>query len=127
MTTINTASARQLRAFIERIERLEEEKKALGGDVRDVYLEAKGCGFDVATMRSVIRLRRKTTAERQEAEALLETYLEALDMQGDMFRAADNNGDETTISLNGGPAHPFSVVKEAVRMVREAREAEAAE
>jgi len=70
----------KLRAFIERIERLEEEKAALAADIREVYSEAKGEGFDVKIMRQVIRLRKLETADRQEMEALLEVYLDALGM-----------------------------------------------
>ncbi|MDX3883581.1 MAG: DUF2312 domain-containing protein [Sphingomonas sp.] len=68
----------QLRLFIERIERLEEEKKGLGEDIRDVYLEAKGQGYDAKTMRKIVALRRLEKHARDEAEALLETYKLAL-------------------------------------------------
>jgi len=70
----------QLKAFIERIERLEEEKKAIADDIRDVYAEAKGNGFDVKTLRTVVRLRKQDKSERMEQEAILETYLHALGM-----------------------------------------------
>ena len=69
-----------LKAFVERIERLEEEKKATSDDIRDVYAEAKANGFDVKAMRTVVRLRKLDTAERQEQEAILETYMHALGM-----------------------------------------------
>jgi uncharacterized protein (UPF0335 family) len=69
-----------LKAFIERIERLEEEKKAIADDIRDVYAEAKGNGFDVKALRAVVRLRKQDTDERKEQEAILETYLAALGM-----------------------------------------------
>ena len=72
----------QLKAFIERIERLEEEKKATADDIRDVYAEAKGNGFDVKALRTVIRLRKLDVNERKEQEAVLETYLHALGMLG---------------------------------------------
>lgn len=71
-------AAEQLRLFIERIERLEEEKKGIADDVKDVYLEARANGYDVKTMRSVVRLRKLETHARLEAEALLETYKAAL-------------------------------------------------
>ena len=71
-------SAEQLRLFIERIERLEEEKKGIADDVKDVYAEAKSTGYDVKTMRAIVRLRKMEKNARQEAEALLETYKEAL-------------------------------------------------
>jgi uncharacterized protein (UPF0335 family) len=70
----------QLKAFVERIERLEEEKKAIADDIRDVYAEAKGTGFDVKALRTVVRLRKQDVAERREQEAILETYLHALGM-----------------------------------------------
>jgi uncharacterized protein (UPF0335 family) len=70
----------QLKAVIERIERLEEEKKAIADDIRDVYAEAKGNGFDVKALRTVVRLRKQDKNERQEHEAILETYLHALGM-----------------------------------------------
>ena len=70
----------QLKAFIERIERLEEEKKAIGDDIRDVYAEAKGTGFDVKALRAIVRLRKQDANERKEQEALIETYLHALGM-----------------------------------------------
>ena len=68
----------QLRLFIERIERLEEEKKGISDDIKDVYGEAKATGFDVKTMRSIVRLRKMEKHHREEAEALLETYKAAL-------------------------------------------------
>ena len=70
-----------LRSFIERIERLEEEKKALADDIREVYSEAKGTGFDTKVMRQVIRLRKMESADRQEQEAMLYLYLSALGMK----------------------------------------------
>ena len=70
----------RLRSFIERIERLEEEKAALMADIKEVYAEAKGTGFDPKTMRKVIRLRKMEDNDRQEEEFLLETYLSALGM-----------------------------------------------
>jgi uncharacterized protein (UPF0335 family) len=69
-----------LRAFVERVERLEEEKKAIADDIRDVYAEAKANGFDVKALRSVVRLRKQDVDERKEQEAVLETYLHALGM-----------------------------------------------
>ena len=74
----DTVAAEQLRLFIERIERLEEEKKGMSDDIRDVYQEAKGQGYDTKTMRSIIRLRRMEKHARDEAEALLDTYKAAL-------------------------------------------------
>lgn len=73
-------AADQLRQLIERIERLEEEKKGIADDIKDVYAEAKSTGFDTKTMRKIIALRKMAKEDRQEAEALLETYLAALGM-----------------------------------------------
>jgi uncharacterized protein (UPF0335 family) len=70
----------QLKAVIERIERLEEEKKAISDDVRDVYAEAKANGFDVKALRSIVRLRKQDVDERKEQDAILETYMHALGM-----------------------------------------------
>jgi uncharacterized protein (UPF0335 family) len=74
------AIANQLKAVVERIERLEEEKKALADDIRDVYAEAKGTGFDVKALRAIVRMRKQDVNERKEQEALIETYLHALGM-----------------------------------------------
>ena len=71
-------AADQLRLFIERIERLEEEKKGIADDIKDVYAEAKANGYDTKTMRSIVRLRKMEKHARDEADALLETYRNAL-------------------------------------------------
>ncbi len=73
-------AAEELKQFIERIERLEEEKAAIAGDIKDVFAEAKGRGFDVKAIRSILRIRKKDHAERQEEEAILELYMQALGM-----------------------------------------------
>ncbi len=70
----------QLKAIIERIERLEEEKKTISDDVRGIYVEAKGNGYDVKALRTIVRLRKMDANERQEAETILETYMHALGM-----------------------------------------------
>lgn len=77
----DNVAADQLRLFIERIERLEEEKKGIADDIKDVYLEAKSTGYDVKTMRAIVRLRKLENHVRQEAEALLETYKNALGIE----------------------------------------------
>lgn len=77
----------QLKAFIERVERLEEEKKALADDIRDVYAEAKGNGFDAKVLRIIVRMRKMDAGEREEQAAILDTYLHALGMQIDSNRA----------------------------------------
>jgi uncharacterized protein (UPF0335 family) len=69
-----------LKAFIERIERLEEEKKAIADDIKDVYAEAKGTGFDIKALRTIVRMRKEDVDERREHEAILETYMHALGM-----------------------------------------------
>jgi uncharacterized protein (UPF0335 family) len=80
MTTLQASAQNQLRQLVEQIERLEEEKKALAGDIRDKYLEAKGVGFDVKALRKIVSLRKKSQTERQEEESILEVYLHALGM-----------------------------------------------
>ncbi len=74
-------AAGQLKSLVERIERLEEERAALTADIREVYAEAKGNGFDTKIMRQVVRMRRLDRAERQELEAILDLYLSALGMR----------------------------------------------
>ena len=70
----------QLRAIVERIERLEEEKKTISDDVRDIYAEAKGNGYDVKALRTIVRMRKQDAGERSEQEIILETYMQALGM-----------------------------------------------
>ncbi len=70
----------QLKAIVERIEKLEEEKKAISDDIKDVYGEAKGNGFDVKALRTIVRMRKQDADERQEQETILETYMQALGM-----------------------------------------------
>jgi uncharacterized protein (UPF0335 family) len=78
--TSRTVAAGQLRAIIERIERLHEERKALGDNIRDVYAEAKGTGFDTKAIKTLVRLRAMDPAERQEEETILDLYKAALGM-----------------------------------------------
>lgn len=78
--TTETVAAGQLRAFIERIERLEEEKKTIADDIKDIKSEAKGSGFDIKALNTILKLRKKDAAERQEEEAILQLYLVALGM-----------------------------------------------
>ena len=68
----------QLKSIVERIERLEEEKKTISDDIKEVYAEAKGNGFDVKTLRKVVRIRKQDRAKRQEEEAILDLYLSAI-------------------------------------------------
>ena len=79
MPDVAGIAADRLRSFIERIERLEEERAAIGADIREVYSEAKGAGFDAKTMRQVIKLRKLEPTDRQEQEALLDLYVRALE------------------------------------------------
>lgn len=83
MTNLQDSAQKQLRQFIEQIERLEEERKALQGDIKDKYAEAKGAGFDVKVMRAVIRPRKVSASTREEQEAILATYMHALGMAGE--------------------------------------------
>lgn len=76
--TKTTFAHGQLRALVERIERLEEEKKTIAGDIKEVYAEAKGNGFDIKVLRKVISLRKKDAQELQEEEAMIDVYLAAL-------------------------------------------------
>ncbi len=80
MADVGGIAGAQLRSFIERIERLEEEKAGLAADIREVYAEAKGTGFDAKVMRQIIRLRKMEQADRQELETLLDLYMAALGM-----------------------------------------------
>ena len=84
MAEIKTTFAQgQLRSLVERIERLEEEKKTIAGDIKEVYAEAKANGFDTKILRKVISLRKKEAAEREEEQSMLDLYLQALGMIAD--------------------------------------------
>lgn len=78
MADVGGIAADRLRSFIERIERLEEEKAAIAGDIREVYAEAKGTGFDTKIMRQIVKLRKMDEAARQEQDELLELYKRAI-------------------------------------------------
>jgi uncharacterized protein (UPF0335 family) len=93
MTRVGNIAADQLRSYIQRIERLHEQRTEIIDDIRDVFAEAKGNGFDVPTMREIIKLRRMDEAERQEKEHMRDLYAVALGMapQGDLF---DEPADE---------------------------------
>jgi len=80
MSTLQVSAQKQLRQLIEQIERLDEEKKALMGDIRDKYAEAKAMGFDIKAMRKIVGLRKKSQTDRQEEEAILAVYMHALGM-----------------------------------------------
>lgn len=74
----NTLDGGHLKSFIERIERLEEEKKAIADDIKDIYAEAKGTGYDVKIMRKIVSIRKQDAAKRREEEEILDLYLSAL-------------------------------------------------
>jgi uncharacterized protein (UPF0335 family) len=75
-----TVAAAELRQFVERLERLEEEKKTISDDVRDVFAELKGRGYDVKAVRQILKIRKQDKEERQEQEAILDVYMQALGM-----------------------------------------------
>ncbi len=90
MSTLPNSSQQQLRQFVEQIERLEEEKKAIADDIREKFAEAKAVGFDVKTLRQVVKLRKKSRSEREEEESVLDVYLHALGMlAADVARERD--------------------------------------
>ena len=94
----------QLKNFVERIERLEEEKKAIGGDITDLFAQAKGLGFDVKALKAVIKLRKQDPNDRSEYEAVLVTYMHALGVQSDLFdmeRFAELPRGDTAPIANG--------------------------
>ena len=80
MSEVGGVAGERLRSFVERIERLEEEKAALAADIREFYAEAKGGGFDIKVLRQIVRLRKMDQADRQEQEEILDLYMRALDM-----------------------------------------------
>lgn len=79
--TETTVAADQLKAFIERIERMEEEKRAISDDIKDIYAEAKGNGFDTKVMKQIVKIRKQDRNERAEMEAILDLYMHSLGMQ----------------------------------------------
>lgn len=89
MTTLQASAQNQLRQLIEQIERLEEEKKATAGDIRDKYAEAKAVGFDPKILRKIVSMRKKSHTERQEEDAVLATYMHALGMTTDPLMQPD--------------------------------------
>lgn len=80
MTEVGGIAADRLRSLIERIERLEEEKKGISSDIRDIFAEAKSAGFDVKIMRQIIKLRKMSAEDRDNQEYLIELYKKALDV-----------------------------------------------
>ncbi|WP_410325051.1 DUF2312 domain-containing protein [Oceanibaculum nanhaiense] len=98
MPDVGGIAGERLRSFIERIERLEEEKAALAADIREIYAEAKGTGFDTKIMRQVLKLRKLDREDRQEQETLLDLYLQALGMM-----PGSDGGSEAESGTGGMP------------------------
>lgn len=88
MTVVGNVTAEQLRSYVERIERLEEEKANIAADIRDVCAEAKGNGYDIKTIRKILKLRKMKAADRDEEEHMLDIYMRALGMLPQMDEAA---------------------------------------
>ena len=89
----NLVAREQLKSIVERVERLEEEKKAIADDIRDIYAEAKANGFDTKVLREVIKIRKQDLAERQEHDAVRDLYLQALGMLPQFEPAAESGGN----------------------------------
>ena len=89
MSEVGGVAGDRLRSFVERIERLEEEKAGIASDIRDIYAEAKANGYDVKTLRKVVQLRKKDSDQREEEEAMLTLYLHALGMAPDFEPASE--------------------------------------
>jgi uncharacterized protein (UPF0335 family) len=93
MADVGGVAADHLRSLIERIERLEEEKKALADDIKEIFAEAKGTGFDVKAMRAILRLRKMDKADYQEQEYMIDLYKHALGMLEDMAPEAEQDNE----------------------------------
>ncbi|MEM8796958.1 MAG: DUF2312 domain-containing protein [Pseudomonadota bacterium] len=96
MSDVGGVAADQLRSIVERVEKLEEEKQAIAEDIKEVFAEAKANGFDTKTLRTVIRMRKQNAEERQEQEAMLDLYLQALGMIPGSFDA-DTSEDREAV------------------------------
>ncbi len=99
MADVGGVAADHLRSFIERIERLEEEKKALADDIKEIFAEAKGTGFDVKAMRAILRLRKMDKADYQEQEYMIDLYKHALGMLEDMAPEAEQDNEPAEDSI----------------------------
>lgn len=111
-------AAEELKQFIERIERLEEEKAGLQGDIKDVFLELKGRGFDVKAVRTILRIRKKDASERAEEEAILDLYMGALGMLADTplgRAAAERDFASMRVSISGPGMAPIETTGGALR------------
>lgn len=89
-------SGDRLKSFVERIESLEEERKSIGDDVKDVYLEAHGVGYDRKTIKRMVKERKKNAAQRAEEETLFEVYMHAIGEQMDFFRNAKEDDEKVS-------------------------------
>ncbi len=99
MTALPQSAQNHLRQFIEQIERLEEEKKAIAEDIKDKFSEAKAVGFDVKAMREILKLRKKSSDDRQEEEAVLTTYMHALGMLIDPVIMPDSDEGPSSTAM----------------------------
>ena len=104
----------RLRSIVERIERLEEDKAAVMADIKEVYAEAKGEGYDVKALREIVRIRKQDAAKRAEHQAIVDLYLHAI--QGDLF----DDGPRVTISVPGSDVPPVETTVGAMRRAAEA-------
>lgn len=124
MSDVHSVARDQLRAFVERIERLEEEKKTIADDIKDVYGEAKGMGYDTKIMKMVIALRKKDDQERTEQEMILDTYLAALGMIPEPFEPEDEASEpepavkHTAMALRS-PRDDVDEISEPASVVRD--------
>jgi uncharacterized protein (UPF0335 family) len=91
---IGGVAVEQLKGIISRVEKLEEEKTGISADIRDVFSEAKGNGFNVKAIRTIIKMRRMDASEREEAETILDTYLNALGMTPDLFDQEEKESEK---------------------------------
>jgi len=105
MTALQGAAQTQLRQYIEQLERLEEEKKAISDDIRDKFAEIKAVGFDVKIMRQILRLRKKSKDDRDEEDAILSTYLHALGMIDSFDDGSDSGATQPSSEDN---VHPMA-------------------
>ena len=103
MTALQGAAQQQLRQYVEQLERLEEEKKAIADDIRDKFAEIKAVGFDVKVMRQILRLRKKSKDDRDEEDAILTTYMHALGM----IESYDD-GSSSSTSSDSDNVHPMA-------------------
>lgn len=112
--TLGANAQGRLRSIVERIERLEEDKAAVMEDIKEVYAEAKGDGYDVKALREIVRIRKQDSAKRAEHQAIVDLYLHAI--QGELF----DDGPRVTISVPGSDVPPVETTVGAMRRAAEA-------